>query len=225
MILDEPRAPGARRNRRRLRHHALIAAVVAVGIAVLGRVPQAPGDGTVEFRLSYATAWVGLGLLAATLSLGPLRVLRGLRLPLSIDLRRDLGIWSGVVAVAHVVVGLQVHLTTAAWFRYFVPEQGSGLRTDRFGLANLTGLVAVAVIVLLLALSSDAAVRALGRRRWKRLHRLSYVLFALVGVHTVLYLTLEDRGPAYLVLTGIGLALVVALQAGAAAWRRRRSVP
>lgn len=221
------RAPRARRGRRRLlRHHLPIAGLVVAGLAALMAVRQAPGNGTVEFRLSYATAWVSLALLTATLMLGPLRVLRGRRLPLSTDLRRDLGIWSGVLAVAHVVVGWQVHLTAAAWFRYlvFLPEQGSGLRTDRFGLANYTGLAATAVIVLLVALSSDAALRALGRRRWKSLHRLSYVLFALVIVHTVLYLAMERRGFPYFLLAGLTLGVVVALQSGGVAVRRRRAI-
>lgn len=47
----------------------------------------------------------------------------------------------------------------------------------------LSGVVAFVILLLLAATSPAAAVRALGGRRWKALHRLVYVAAALVAYH------------------------------------------
>jgi len=170
---------------------------------------------------SLATAYVALGLAALTLAIGPIRALRGLRVPLSIDLRRDIGIWAALVGLAHVVLGLQVHLG-GDLVRYFAETSGgAAVRFDAFGLGNYTGLAATLLLALLLALSSNRALRALGGRRWKRLHRLNYALFALVAAHGLLYQVVEDRavgGVATLLLVVTG---VMAVQA--AGFHRRRA--
>ena len=62
--------------------------------------------------------------------LGPLNVIRGRRNPVSFDLRRDLGIWSGVMALLHAAVGLNVHLRERPWL-YFV-DQKRRVRFDLF---------------------------------------------------------------------------------------------
>ena len=49
-------------------------------------------------RLSISTAYPALFLTAAALSIGPWNVLRGQTNPVSFDLRRDLGIWAGIMA-------------------------------------------------------------------------------------------------------------------------------
>lgn len=171
---------------------------------------------------SLATAYVGLALLSATLILGPVTVLRRRRWPVSSDLRRDVGIWAAVAGTAHVVFGLQVHMSGQI-IRYFTPSPGTGsiVRIDKFGAANYLGLAAVAILLLLLSLSSDLTLRALGARRWKRLHRLAYALFGLVILHGVLYLVLEHR-----VYPLIGLLVAVAgvvAAAQLAGFMRRRA--
>jgi hypothetical protein len=62
------------------------------------------------WRLSMATAYAGLLYLAAALIIGPINVLRGAPNPLSINLRRDIGIVAGILALVHTIVGLFVHL-------------------------------------------------------------------------------------------------------------------
>ena len=47
----------------------------------------------------------------------------------------------------------------------------------------LTGLVAFTILFLLASTSVNAAVRWLGGKRWKNLHRLAYVAAALVAYH------------------------------------------
>jgi len=101
------RAKHVRLRRRLVRHHLPIAFGASVSVAILYAI--GPGASTVE-RLSLATSYVAMALLALTLAIGPWRVLRGRRPVLSSDLRRDAGIWTAVIAVAHVVLGLQVHV-------------------------------------------------------------------------------------------------------------------
>lgn len=209
------------RARQRVRHHALIA-LSAVAAGALARVLFGPAP----FRegLSIGLAYASLALLAFSLALGPLNVLRGRANPLSSDLRRDVGIWAGVTALAHTAVGLTVHMRGRMQLYFLPPDDARGalpIRLDAFGLANHLGLLCALVLVVLMALSNDRALRALGAARWKSLQRLNYLCIgALVG-HGVLYQLLERRGLAlaagFVALIGITLTLQVS---GWRAYRR-----
>jgi sulfoxide reductase heme-binding subunit YedZ len=198
---------------RLLRHYVPL---LALSGAMVAAFAAALDQGTVQ-RLSIGTGYAALALLAFTLSVGPLKALRGRRLPVSIDLRRDAGICTAVVGLTHVVLGLQVHHGGAIQ-RYFTS-------LDRGGLANWIGLAATLLLVLLLGISSNRALRRLGARRWKRLQRLAYALFALVVAHTILYQLIEERAVA---VAGVAAALAgatVALQLAGARRRVRRPPP
>lgn len=188
-------------------------------------------SGTLVFRISIATAYVSLLLLAVTLVIGPVKAFRRERVAVSTDLRRDVGIWTAIVGFAHVAAGLFVHLGGRPWLYFLEPaeERGAGLqglplRLDLFGMANDVGLAATLVLGLLLMLSNDLAIRRLGRRRWKSLQRLNYGLFALVVLHAAEYQVLERRTGilvAALALTGM---VVIAFQiAGFRATRGARA--
>jgi sulfoxide reductase heme-binding subunit YedZ len=126
---------------RTLRHVALAA---GSALSTYGVFAAVPGDDT-RFRLSMATAYVGLALLAVTLVIGPWNVLRGAPNPVSTNVRRDVAIWAGIVSLTHLVIGLLVHLRGSMW-KYFVFPADAGravpVRYDPFGIANWTGLVA-----------------------------------------------------------------------------------
>jgi sulfoxide reductase heme-binding subunit YedZ len=212
---------GTRLDLRRLVRHYLVLALAsgAMMLAVSFTVPSQD----FLFRSSMATAYAGLALLGATLITGPWNVLRLRRNPVSSDLRRDMGICGAVLSLAHVVIGLQVH-SRGAMIHYFLrpPDEGHaswGLRFDRFGLANYTGLGAALLIVLLAALSNDWSLRSLGGRRWKALQRNNYALFALVVIHGVAYQVLETRETPYPALFAAMVAVVLAIQW--AGYRRR----
>lgn len=162
------------------------------------------------FRASMATAYVSLALFALTVAFGPLAALRGERYPVSADLRRDCGIWCAVVAIAHMVVGLQVHLRGKMWEYFVRPAKGTLLpRIDPFGAANYAGLVAALILVALLATSNDASLRRLGTMRWRRLHALTIWALILTLLHAALYQFVEKRAWGYVVvLLGITMALV-----------------
>ncbi|MEO8335055.1 MAG: hypothetical protein ABI664_08785 [bacterium] len=97
----------SRRARRRLiRHHVVIALATAAAL-VLGYALTTSKNPV--FRWSMSTAYAGLALLGATFAIGPLNILRSRPNPVSTDLRRDLGIWAGLLAIVHFLVGWQVH--------------------------------------------------------------------------------------------------------------------
>src|SRR2546423_14028785 len=92
---------------RRSTRHVTFAAISAL-ITFLAYAATPPPD--VRHRLSMASAYAGLIFLAASLSLGPWNVLRRLPNPISSDFRRDVGIWTGILALLHTAIGLSVHL-------------------------------------------------------------------------------------------------------------------
>jgi sulfoxide reductase heme-binding subunit YedZ len=161
-----------------------------------------------------ATAYVGLALVGATLIIGPLNVLRRRPNPISSDLRRDLGIWAALVSIAHFLVGWHVHMKHR--YLYFLREvKSTGAlvpRADLFGFGNYTGLVAVIVAIMLLALSNDFSLRRLGTPRWKWWQRWNYALLALVAAHGIAYQVIEKRQSAYVALLAALLLTCIAAQ-------------
>lgn len=173
-------------------------------------------------QLTTASGYVATGLLAFTLLIGPANLLLRRRNPVSSYLRRDVGIWTAVFSVVHVFFGLQLHGTgrLSGFLDYFVVD-GSPL-TNSFGLGNWTGLAATVIVVGLLALSSDLALRKLKAGRWKNLQRLNYALFALVVAHAFFYgALLRTTSPFTLLLIAIVVAVFVGQAVGIWVWRRR----
>ncbi|MGI8899058.1 MAG: hypothetical protein ACR2IB_11775 [Pyrinomonadaceae bacterium] len=193
-----------------LRHHLVFALVCGASLFTLYSVVDSDN---VKFRWSMATGYVGLALLGATLVTGALNVLRDRRNPVSTDLRRDIGIWCGIISLAHVVIGLQVHM--GSMVLYFFREAGESKhlvpRFDLFGFANYTGLIATLVVALLFLLSNDASLRLLGKKRWKFLQRWNYAFMVLVVLHSIAYQIMESRQLQYLLLFSliVGTAMIV----------------
>jgi len=186
------------RAARRIRNHvALGLSTFAVGAALFFGIDSPDA----RFRASMASAYVALALFAVTLALGPVNALRGRRYPVSTDIRRDFGIWAGLVAVAHVIIGLQVHLR-GRMKEYFL-DQIHGLwlpRPDLFGVANYTGLAAGLVFLALLVTSNDVSLRKLGTGRWSRLHALVVWTLVLTVVHGAAYQVIEKREAPFIAL-------------------------
>jgi sulfoxide reductase heme-binding subunit YedZ len=174
------------------------------------------------WRLSMATAYAGLLYLAAALVIGPINVLRGAPNPLSINLRRDIGIVAGMLALAHTIVGLFVHLRgdPIQYFFYRTRAGIGGLRYDLWGAANDIGLFATMIILVLLTLSNNLSMRTMGGATWKRIQRWSYVGAILVVVHGLLYQAVEKRTPLLVATVLIVAAAVTMVQL--LGFRRRR---
>lgn len=197
---------------RRIRRHVTLAVTSGAAMIALFSVLNRPDR---VWKASMASAYVGLALLAVSLGVGPYNVLRRRANPVSTDLRRDIGIWAGVWGLAHFAVGLNVHLRGRPWL-YFLwgPDQPHRIpvRYDLFGFANFTGLGAVFVLLLLLALSNDLSLRRFGSRRWKALQRWNYVGFGLILLHGVAFQLIEKRAIPFVMTFGGILVLVIGLQ-------------
>jgi methionine sulfoxide reductase heme-binding subunit len=177
-------------------------------------------------RSTTATGYVATGLLGLTLLVGPANLLLRRRNPVSSYLRRDVGAWTAVASIVHVVVGFQAHGNASDvgnFLRYFFVADG-GVRVNSFGLANWTGLVALVIVAGLLALSTDGSLRELKARRWKRFQRFNYVLFVLVVLHAFFYgALLRMTSPFTLMLIATVFAVLIGQMVGIWLWRRKHT--
>lgn len=154
-------------------------------------------------RISISTAYTSLLFFAIALSIGPVNLLLSRINPLSINLRRDLGIWSAIMAIIHTVAGLQVHLG-GNFLNYFIYPPTKPhivpVRYDPFGLTNHLGLVCTLIMILLLFLSNNRSIKILGPGRWKKWQRSSYILAVAMPLHGLIYQILEKRIGIYTLL-------------------------
>lgn len=176
------------------------------------------GDDVI-FRLSLSLGYAALLLLLFTLFISVWNLLKNNKmLPLQYDLRRDVGIWAGIVGILHSIVGLFVHFrdkpNSFLYYFIFPPEIPSSipLRYDLFGLANYTGLFAFFLVTLLLAISNDISLKKLGNKRWKNLQRFNYLFFGFVFLHSIIYALIEKRPLPLFALTLLLFGLTIALQ-------------
>ena len=206
--------------RRMLVHHLPLLTLSAVSVFVL-YVTRPYRD--VVTKISFATAYSALVLLAATLLIGPWNLLRGKRTPISSDWRRDVGIWAGILGLVHTVIGQNVHLRGRPWL-YYIYEPGKHhlfpIRHDLFGFANYTGLISALILLALLATSNNYSLRALGTPRWKQLQRWNYVAFALMAAHAIAY-QINEKQKAPFVATVV-ISIVVTLLLQGIGFQRRR---
>ena len=136
--------------------------------------------------------------------------------------------WAAIVSVVHVIAGFFVHgppapLSVRIIYYFFAPD-GSPL-TNTFGWGNWTGLAATVIVVGLVAISSNFALRKLKARRWKNLQRLNYALFALVIAHAIFYGALRRVTSISTFLLGLIVIMVFIGQVlGIWLWRQRHSL-
>lgn len=211
----------SRMNRRLLYHHLPIGAVSLLIVAVLF-VTRGRGD-TISW-LSFSTAYPALALIAITLLLGPMNLLRKKANPVSTDLRRDFGIWAGILSIAHAGIGQCVHLRGRPWLYYvYGPgEHHHGMRHDVFGFANYTGALSVLLIIALFATSNDLSLRSMGTATWKQLQRWNYVGFGLAAAHTIGYFVVEKQKIPYVSMAAACIAITLVLQFWGVAVKRRQ---
>lgn len=210
--------------RRLLEHHLPIAGCACIVVADL--YLTRPYKDVIS-RVSFATAYPSLALLAATLLLGPANLLRGQPNPVSSDLRRDLGIWAGILGVVHAAVGQFVHLRGRPWLYYvYGPtdhHHGIPIRHDLFGLANYSGAIGTLLLIALLATSNDFSLRRLGAGSWKALQRWNYAIFGLAAVHAIAFQMIEKQKTPYVAIVVGCISIAAMMQC--AGWMKRRFAP
>ena len=195
----------------RWQHH------VAIGLfsIVTGVASYVQEDGGVLDKLSIATAYICLFLLAFALLTGPVNVLRTGRPLINNYLRRDIGIWAAINGIIHLLVATYLSMTPEYLDSYVKISTDAMDTQTRGGLFLWGSLIAYLVgilLVMLLAISNNKAMHWLGVRWWKRLQRMAYLVFIFTVIHAWAFQLLEARDP---LLTGLLLLLtllVVGLQ-------------
>ena len=213
-----PGKSGLSYARRRIAVHLIIALTTLICTVVFWRLFSDRRD--LISHISIATAYPALFLTAVAVVLGPWNVLRRRPNPVSFNLRRDVGIWAGIMALLHTAVGLNVHLRGRMWL-YFVDEHHR-IRHDWFGFSNDTGLAAALLFLLLLAISNDLSLRGLGMRKWKSLQRWTYAAVVLTILHAMAYQHVEERRRPYEVLLGVSTIAIATFQL--AGWKKSKAI-
>ncbi len=196
------------RFKTRTKHHTALFMITGVLLFIF--VKSIPGD-DIKYLWSMGTGYVSIILLAITLLIGPMNIYAKKLNPMSTDLRRDVGIWCGLTGLAHVIVGIQVHMGNI-WLYFFKAIQDDDsykLRSDLFGFSNYTGLLAGMLLVVLLVLSNDISLKWLRSKRWKSIQRWNYLLFALVLAHGIMYQIIEKRIVAIIILFSVIMLLPI----------------
>ncbi len=175
---------------RRIGRHLQLAVLSALLVSLFYYF-TAPPD--LRHRLSMASAYASMIFLGWTLAMGSWNLFRSRPNPVSYDLRRDVGIWTGILAVFHTAIGLTVHLRGRMWMYFFQKLHPLTFQKNKFGFANDVGLIAALLFVGLMLISNDVAIRRLGIQRWKTLQRLTYLTFALTVLHGWAFQAVEKR--------------------------------
>lgn len=176
------RAPGAK-----FRHlGVLVLAALVVYLFLLARSQWSPMH---QWNRAFGDA--SLILVAFAMAIGPVaRFLRSAR-PL-LPWRRELGIWGVVLGLVHTAIilggwvtwdlirlfGFEFHPSLE---RYVMVQQG-------FGLANVIGIAALIYGLALALTSNNFSQRWLGGSVWKFLQQSTYVLWALIVIHTFYFM-------------------------------------
>jgi methionine sulfoxide reductase heme-binding subunit len=243
-LLPGKRVPSGDLTRRFLLHHTPLA-IVSAAILLLfmslspgpfvdifsgtfpksvGAMGNGGGGSSLVRQLTFATGYLAVVLLALTLLIGPFNLILRRSNPVSSYLRRDVGMWTAAFSVIHVILGFQVHgdVSRGVWsfLIFFVTDRGP--LTNSFGLGNWTGLGALVIVLVLLAISTDNTLRELKAKTWKDLQRLNYTLFGLVVLHALFYGAPARITSPFTALLMLTVTAVVAGQAvGIWLWRRR----
>lgn len=161
--------------------------------------------------LIRATGDWTLRALCLVLAVTPLRVLTGT--PALARFRRMLGLWVFCYALLHFVC-------------YAVLDQGLDVPAILRDVVKrpfiLVGSLALVLLTLLAATSTQRAMRALGGRRWQALHRAVYAVAALALLH-FFWMRAGKRNFAEVAVYALILGLLLGWRLGHAWWRRRRA--
>ncbi len=214
--------------------HLLLAAGGTLIIYAVAFWADATGDNNImnlgaseTVAMSLGAAYAASVFLVVSLLVGPYYVLRDKPLPVSSYLRRDFGIWAAVFALLHTFVGLQVYPAVPFWEFFLYPtgeSSASSIRFDVFGIANHLGAIAALLLLLLLCLSSNAAIRLLQVKRWKRIQRWVYAAAGMTLLHGFMYQLMGQRTWVFVAVFVVFCVGAIAGQLWGAVTRRRRLI-
>ena len=193
----------------RARHHLLLF-LSGAGLYLLAML-LVPDDGPRD-HLSIATAWHCLLLFGGVLLIGPLEQRKAGFRPVNHYWRRDMGIWIALTAIVHFFVATEVSMSQVYLGAFVnVSDVGIGIewRNRLFSWGSIGGTLAGILLLIPFAISSDRALRALGKQRWRKVQWLAYPAFLLTALHGFAFQLLESRNVILLaVLVGLSLGVI-----------------
>lgn len=158
------------------------------------------GANPINTGLRFLGLW-GLRLLVAGLAITPLRAWFGWHFLQRF--RRTIGLWG----FAYVTLHLMTYVGVDQFFDW------AAIGKDIVKRPYITfGMLAFVLLVPLAVTSTNAMVRRLGGRRWRRLHKLAYVIAPLGVLHYDLLVKKDATWPWI-------YAAIVAVLLGARAWQ------
>ncbi|MDK1018435.1 MAG: ferric reductase-like transmembrane domain-containing protein [Actinomycetota bacterium] len=177
-----------RRRGKRVRRHIGSALLAIVVFMFFWRFRQ---EWSPDMRFWKAAGDAGFVLLWMVMIIGPLAKLwKPARRML--PWRRQLGVWFALAASLHalLIINGWARWSVSRFLGYeFIPQLGREARWEPgFGLANVLGLAALLVALLLAATSSDRALRALGAPAWRFLHNGAHFVFYVGSIHALYFL-------------------------------------
>ena len=147
-----------------------IGALVPAAMLVAGIFTDDLGANPIEY-ITHETGWFALAFLVASLAVTPVRRVSGWHE--AIRIRRMLGLFAFFYASLHFLT----------WFVFDHTLDVGGMVEDVVKRPYITvGMTAFLIMVPLAITSNAAMIRRLGRR-WQRLHRLAYVAAIAAVVH------------------------------------------
>jgi sulfoxide reductase heme-binding subunit YedZ len=188
----------------RVKAAVFVAALIPLGLLVLGAVTNRLGPNPVE-TIEHETGQWTLYCLLATLAITPLRRLTGWNA--AVRLRRMLGLYAFFYACLH----FSAWLVFDHFFDWMEIVKDIGKRPY-----VTVGFSAFLLLLPLAITSTDGMIRRLGGGRWRRLHSIVYVIGTLAILHFLWLVKADTREP---ILYGILLIGLLALRLPAVAMK------
>lgn len=186
----------------------ILAASVLASLAILAWLRLQTSDSQLWLiRTEQLYGYIAIGYWYVALVLSPLSKVTGMRgpIPLFLFSRRAIGVSAAYFALLHTGISF--------WGQVGGPA-GISLLPSRFDWALGMGVVMLVILLLMAATSFDRVIRFMTFRRWKMLHRLTYI----GGVLAIFHVWLIGTHIAYPWVQQIAYAALVVLF-GLEAWR------
>ncbi len=177
----------------------ILSLLVPLGLLIWDARGHRLGVNAVNFAI-HTTGGLAVICLLLSLAVTPIRTVTGFNW--LVQFRRSLGVYAFYYAAAHLTI-------------YFWWDRQRSVSSTAFEIAHrsylLIGFSSLILMLPLWATSFNAAIRKMGGKWWKRLHRLVYLAAALACYHFYLQTKADKRLPnvAFGVLAGLLLWRIV----------------